>query len=175
MTNRYGLDDDCDALPHIETPGVCNRCGTTLTGRRTQWCSDGCQDVMRREHDWNAARYAALQRDHHCCVRCGGDGREQRAQRWEHVTSAWTLQRLGIHIPAGEHVLVAHLRHPWLEVNHIDPRVGRGYGWGCWNHSANLETLCHAHHVDETRRQAADRRGVNPQLQLSLLDEVSRG
>lgn len=40
-----------------------------------------------------------------------------------------------------------------LEVNHIVPRVGAGYGWGCWNHLSNLETLCHDCHVPVTRAQ----------------------
>jgi 5-methylcytosine-specific restriction endonuclease McrA len=45
-----------------------------------------------------------------------------------------------------------------LEVNHIEPRVGKGYGFGCWNHPENLETLCHNCHVKVTNRQAAARR-----------------
>lgn len=45
-----------------------------------------------------------------------------------------------------------------LEVNHIEPRVGQGYGWGCWNHQDNLETLCHPCHVEVTKAQAAARR-----------------
>lgn len=44
-----------------------------------------------------------------------------------------------------------------LEVNHIDPRAGRGYGFGCWNHLDNLETLCHPCHVAVTNQQRADR------------------
>lgn len=47
-----------------------------------------------------------------------------------------------------------------LEVNHIEPRVGQGYGMGCWNHLDNLETLCHACHVVVTKEQAAARRSV---------------
>lgn len=43
-------------------------------------------------------------------------------------------------------------RHP-LEVNHRDPRRGRGYQAGCHNHLDKLETLCHPCHVDETTRQ----------------------
>lgn len=45
-----------------------------------------------------------------------------------------------------------------LEVNHIEPRVGKGYGWGCWNHQDNLETLCHDCHVAVTNAQRAERR-----------------
>lgn len=47
-----------------------------------------------------------------------------------------------------------------LEVNHIEPRNGGGYGMGCWHHQDNLETLCHAHHVETTNAQAAARRAA---------------
>ncbi len=57
-----------------------------------------------------------------------------------------------------------------IEVNHIDPRRGKGYGTGCWNHQDNLETLCSVHHQEETNRQ---RRGLpswreDPSSQLAL-------
>lgn len=167
MGNRYGLDDDCDALPHLDTAGVCNRCGKVLVGRQTQWCSQECSDALSREHNWTLARNAAKRRDHHRCVRCGGDGREQRPKQWR---TAWAteLARLGIALPEGEGanaVLIALPPLTWLEVNHIAPRVGRGYGFGCHNHLANLETLCHGCHVDETNRQAAQRRGDLPRVQ----------
>jgi hypothetical protein len=47
-----------------------------------------------------------------------------------------------------------------LEVNHIEPRVGRGYNAGCHNHLSNLETLCHECHVVVTKRQSAERRAL---------------
>lgn len=47
-----------------------------------------------------------------------------------------------------------------LEVNHKIPRNGRGYGAGCHNHLTNLETLCHYHHVEVTRRQRIARSRV---------------
>ncbi len=49
-----------------------------------------------------------------------------------------------------------------LEVNHIEPRNGAGYGNGCWHHQSGLETLCHRHHVEETNRQRAARRDGTP-------------
>jgi hypothetical protein len=103
-----------ETLPHNGQPGVCDRCGIGLIGRRTRWCSMKCQNEWRQQHDWNAARNAAKRRDGHRCVvpRCGSADR--------------------------------------LEVNHIDPRKGRGYGFGCHNHLANLETLCHQHHLHVT-------------------------
>jgi hypothetical protein len=48
-------------------------------------------------------------------------------------------------------------------VNHIEPRVGKGYGWGCWNHQDNLETLCHDCHVVVTKSQAEARRVAHRQ------------
>ena len=115
-----------ETLPHHATPGVCDRCGTTLTGRRRRWCSKPCETEWAIEHYWNAARNAAKRRDGQRCVRegCG--------------------------ITYG------------LEVNHIEPRIGRGYGWGCHNHLANLETLCHQHHLEVTARQRAARRAEEP-------------
>lgn len=45
-----------------------------------------------------------------------------------------------------------------LEVNHVNPRRGKGYAAGCHNHQDNLETLCRACHADETARQRRERR-----------------
>lgn len=49
-----------------------------------------------------------------------------------------------------------------LEVNHKNPRNGAGYHYGCHNHLALLEVLCHRCHVEETNRQAALRRAGLP-------------
>lgn len=45
-----------------------------------------------------------------------------------------------------------------LEVNHIEPRLGKGYGVGCHNHSDNLETLCKPCHSRVTRKQRGEYR-----------------
>lgn len=42
-----------------------------------------------------------------------------------------------------------------LEVNHIEPRRGRGYGLSCAHHQDNLEVLCHQHHLERTAAQRA--------------------
>lgn len=62
-----------------------------------------------------------------------------------------------------------------LEVNHIEPRVGRGYGWGCWNHLSNLETLCHEHHLAVTAEQRAARKPapVEPRFAPEPMFEVT--
>ena len=181
MAQRYGLDDDCTAVPFVDTPGVCNRCGKTLTGRQTQWCSDECSRSLSAEHDWTVARRAAKQRDRHRCVRCGQSPKVRR--RVDRIDLSWRssqfrLKNLGIEIVGIEiPIAIGDTReaaryvdvYEWterLEVNHIEPRVGRGYGFGCHNHLSNLETLCHPCHVIETRRQAAERRGDTAQLDL---------
>ncbi len=42
-----------------------------------------------------------------------------------------------------------------LEVNHINPVAGKGYGVSCSHHSSNLELLCHDCHVVVTAEQRA--------------------
>lgn len=114
--------------PFADVAGVCDHCGTPLDGRRRRWCSDTCARVEFNAHDWNQARRAAKKRDGYKCVTCG---------RPDDVDDNY---------------------RSILEVNHIVPRVGKGYGMGCWNHLDNLETLCHDCHVKVTKQQAADRR-----------------
>lgn len=121
----------CPHLPYEDQPGVCDRCGATLTGRQRRWCSDRCQFEWRREHDWGSARSAAVERDDHTCRHCGARERYD----WRNPAEAVRL-----------------------EVNHIDPREGRGYGFGCHNHLDNLETLCTPCHRTVTNAQAAERR-----------------
>lgn len=159
MWGRYNLSPRCEMLPFVDVDGVCNRCGTMLTGRRTKWCSDDCESVVRGEHDWSVARRLTVERDGGHCVRCGGDGSEQRPKRWYAIERPQAEALFGVRIGWRETISVPGNKLPWLEVNHIDPRVGRGYLWGCHNHLTNLETLCHGCHVVETNRQAAQRRG----------------
>lgn len=116
--------------PHADTPGVCDHCGNALTGRQKRWCSQDCSLVLFRAHDWNGARRAAKRRDGHRCVKCGAPD---------------DIDTLG---------------RSTLEVNHIVPREGAGYGWGCWNHPDNLETLCHPCHVTVTNAQRAARKAA---------------
>jgi hypothetical protein len=47
--------------------------------------------------------------------------------------------------------------HRDIEINHIDPRNGEGYGPGCGHHQSNLEGLCRAHHREVTSAQASAR------------------
>lgn len=43
-----------------------------------------------------------------------------------------------------------------LEVNHIDPCLGKHNEDGCWHHVSGLETLCHDCHLRVTKQQRAD-------------------
>ena len=45
-----------------------------------------------------------------------------------------------------------------LEVNHIIPLLGRGYGPGCAHHLDNLETLCKPCHDSEKQRSEQGQR-----------------
>jgi 5-methylcytosine-specific restriction endonuclease McrA len=45
-----------------------------------------------------------------------------------------------------------------IEVNHIEPLVGRGYHYGCVHHQNNLETLCKEHHQEKTNEQRQNRK-----------------
>ena len=114
-----------------QVKGLCWRCGKKLPPRRRHWCSDDCGQWWRINHDWNSAREAALKRDGSRCVKCGADG---------YLISRRTY--------SGRTMFPIK-----LEVNHIAPREGQGYGQGCHNHQENLETLCHDCHVAVTRRQ----------------------
>ncbi|MEE3066611.1 MAG: HNH endonuclease [Actinomycetota bacterium] len=173
MLNPYGLDDDCTIVPYVGIPGVCNRCGEKLTGRKTQWCSAECSDKLTREHNWNWARKAARRRDENRCVRCGEAPLTRRRVERLDPTIWWGAHRLktiGVEIDDPLPDLLVDV-YNWvihLEVNHITPRNGGGYGWGCHNHLNNLETLCHGCHVAETNRQAAERRVPSAQLQLEI-------
>lgn len=121
----------CDLLPYEKQPGRCARCGAPLTGRQTRWCGETCKDYYERNHYWQLARPAALRRDLYRCRRCG----------WSPLAKQLTL------FPELDK------RYADLEVNHVIPRVGRGYNSGCHHHLSNLEVLCHGCHLKVTRRQ----------------------
>ncbi|GAB2733494.1 HNH endonuclease [Nocardioides pakistanensis] len=54
-----------------------------------------------------------------------------------------------------------------VEINHIVPRNGAGYGPGCHHHQTNLEALCHDHHVEVTNAQRAARKAAQTQEQTA--------
>src|ERR1035437_968449 len=110
----------------------CFRCAGPLPPRRRWWCSDECVNIWSRNHEWTAARWEAL--------------------------------RLSAKLPRGEFendllqkAQCDHCASPInLEVNHVDPRRGRGYSRGCWNHQSNLQVLCHTCHLVVTKRQRVE-------------------
>lgn len=110
--------------------GLCWRCGAELPARRQHWCSDACGEWWAANHHWGTARFAAMKRDDYQCVKCGAIG-----------DRPWWFGQQQTMFPVK------------LEVNHIEPRRGRGYGNGCWNHQSGLETLCHECHLAVTAEQ----------------------
>lgn len=142
---------DCPLSRWRGDPRRCRWCDERVAGERA-WCSNVCEDDYRRNHWWNLARYGALARDRDRCARCGigpATASEaklllralipmspvQAAELWR--SAAWADFFLACSV----------------EVNHIDPRRGRGYRSGCGHHLQNLETLCHRHHVEVTAAQ----------------------
>jgi len=51
---------------------LCFLDGEPLPVRRLWWCSDRCAVAWTDQHQWTAARHAALKRDGHRCVRACG-------------------------------------------------------------------------------------------------------
>lgn len=81
----------------------------------------------------------------------------------------WNSARRAARVRDGHKCVTCGSRQA-LEVNHIVPRVGEGYGWGCWNHPENLETLCHDCHVKVTKAQAEARRLARQNAVDALFD-----
>ncbi len=150
MELRAGLMPGCPLLPFDTVAGRCAACGESLIGRQTRWCSKDCRLIYERNHYWGAARQAAIVRDGRRCVRCGWGSEELYAY----------LTRGGQFVLWSRAHLLRYRPDNWLEVNHIIPRLGAGYGTGCWHHLENLQTLCHQDHVRVTNRQRINREAV---------------
>jgi 5-methylcytosine-specific restriction endonuclease McrA len=138
------LYDDCPLKPVPRgIPGECDRCGKKLVGRQTRWCSD---------RTWGGGSK---------CARLFHEVFE-RNHDWNDARKAALKRDRNRCVKCGS--------TDRLEVNHIVPREGRGYGRGCWHHLDGLETLCHDCHVETTRQQAQERRtrvtiiGLDPSL-----------
>lgn len=91
---------------------------------------------------------------------------------WYHQNHSWTLARSKTLSRDKRCVKCGSIRD--LEVNHIEPRRGRGYSNGCHNHQDNLETLCHDCHVKVTCEQqgwipACEREARKQELKLEAL------
>lgn len=105
------------------------------------------------------------------CVKCGKklEGRRRKwcskeCVRWYERNHIWSFARVAARrrdkymcrICGGKEV--GDDISTRLEVNHIEPRNGGGYGTGCWNHLENLETLCHKDHLIVTAQQRKSRK-----------------
>lgn len=141
MELRPALMPGCILLPYDTAAGHCRACGEKLGKGKRSWCAAECQKVYERNHYWNYARDAAVKRDKYRCVKCGWS-----PEFYDQLAN-------GQYIFWSRTWLLKHGNTNWLEVNHITPRGGAGYGTGCWNHLAGLETLCHKCHVKVTHRQ----------------------
>ena len=118
--------------------GTCGACGKPLMGRNLWFCptpygkadspGESCRATYAVNHFWGEARAAALRRAAGRCTCCG---------------TVCSSKRDGY----------GRTRYQGMEVNHIIPRNGRGYGSGCHNHQENLEALCHACHLAVTAAQ----------------------
>ena len=126
--------------------GNCGGCGSPLTGRSWWFCptvkgGNPCRDRYFLNHDWGKAREEAVRRSKRVCAHCG----------------------IKVPKPALKEDSLA-LERDTLEVNHKEPRNGQGYGMGCWNHQAKLETLCRSCHGKVSGAQATERARVARQV-----------
>lgn len=135
---------------------VCFLCGKwPIPPRRQHWCSDACVARWTENHEWTAARNAAVRRDHERCVRCGSPAR-QAPSTCARCGTPWPCEAAGAQVFGGGHYRLPGARRE-LQVNHKDPRYGRGYHKGCHHHQNRLETLCQPCHVAETNEQRTRR------------------
>lgn len=151
---------------------VCFLCGEPQPKLRQFWCSDACVIEWSSNHEWTPASFAALKRAERQCERCRRsevvvyacrvDGEPWPCRASREYDEAWRRYRDGGPIPRvlghGHTERVDPVASVTLEVNHIDPRAGRGYHQGCHHHLSALEVLCHPDHVAETNRQMRERR-----------------
>lgn len=124
------------------------------------------EEIHARLHALDCAEWLPFDGQSGRCARCG-TALTGRRRRWCRIECEnewrrqhdWGLARNAAKRRDGHQcVREGCAETTRLEVNHIVPRVGRGYGWGCWNHLDNLETLCHAHHLEVTAQQRAERK-----------------
>jgi 5-methylcytosine-specific restriction endonuclease McrA len=140
----------CELAFGPNTERRCVWCGGKLTGRRTRWCSEDCVEAWGRNHWWGSASRAARKRDAYTCRECGGH---------------WQYPKSGPPVWAGDQTVPGNQRY--VEVHHIEPRRGTGYGSSCGHHLDNLLTLCARCHLRHTTAQRATPVGAD-QMALDL-------
>lgn len=108
----------CEITPHFRDRGRCGTCGDVIADKGSGFCSDDCARTFMVNHNWSLARFAALHRDDHTCVRCGHHPEpDERAQE----------------------LVVRHIEKP---IQERGLRGTRTRARGCHQHLTNLETLC---------------------------------
>lgn len=177
MATPTAVNGVCSLMPTSVPEHCCNWCAGPLTGRQRRWCSQRCHDEYFDAHDWKAARRIRLEMDKYICRSCGVRTIPMDSSVWFQHPERPTLPEFNrVDYKVGGEVYRAQWRQEdhdarkaidhWMrtyalplspEVNHRDPRVGEGYGFGCWNHQENLETLCHRCHSKVTKMQRHER------------------
>lgn len=153
---------------------TCVACERPLKGRQSKWCSKDCSRLYGQNHYWTEARAAALLRDGRICRRCkAGPGKAPLLTALLIVlmpASGLSLTDVEFWLWRSHPDEAAACEATSLEVNHVRPRRGKGYGSGCHHHLENLEVLCHQCHVDVTVAQRRGYRGAG--ADLAVLSEA---
>jgi len=68
--------DDFPARKDDQGHHLCRKCGTTLSGRKTSWCSYDCEKAVLLLVEWRYIRKCILRRDRWRCKICGDPARE---------------------------------------------------------------------------------------------------
>ena len=171
-------DDTVRGIPEYEMDRRCYLCGKDLPAFARRWCSNSHAVTWWNNHAWGEASKAALRRDDYTCRKCGvtkyvvvlGQKTLNVLTSTCRCGSPWvdgncaTVGDIGRPV-AGHHAVTTYVD---LEVNHIDPLVGKGYQNSCRHHLDGLETLCHPCHVGVTTQQRRDRESAR-------LDEMAQG
>ena len=118
----------------VRTQAVKQACPLSKWSGKTGLCHWCDTELIGRRRSW-------------CSAKC------QRLFETNHV---WSIARRTVRQRAGYQCEQCGSRTS-LEVNHIDPVIGRGYSLSCLHHLANLEVLCHSCHVQVTNQQRAAR------------------
>ncbi len=118
--------------PWPTAPGTCAWCGTALTGRQRRWCAGGgCEREFTHQHNWQAARAAAIKRDGGACTRCGADPEMPELRAWWSIVRSVTLIR---------HAMGVESVHVWTAANGFDLAGDRVTAWRAWR--AEMDRRC---------------------------------
>lgn len=109
----------------------CRQCGAPIADSRA-YCSVECSDVFQRNHFWNTASYAALER-----ARPFGPTQKVHGHPWRGLPVCSRCFK----------VCQSFRDKREAEVNHIKPLNGTRPHFGCCHHQDNLEVVCHDCHV----------------------------